>query len=353
MSQIGNKLKAGFFATPTRQGEYLRQLLSFTTDTAVLDPTCGEGKILQQLAEDRTERDFTVKTYGVELDKRRAQIAAEHLDVAVEAPIESMVISNDAFGFVFLNPPYDHTMVGYGDEQSERKEYTELIRGTRYLAPGGVVMYIIPSYRFSDKKIARFLSSNFEESHLTRFTDEDYPDFRQCIFIGRKKKETRKTINKEMFEHLSNCSSEDFVMDQVTTVEQLAAMIEPLQVPAAKPVVATFYSRIEKKSEFISMIKGNKGFAAFQERTKPKKLTIGGEPIINIAQGQMALLLASGAVNGLIGNGDDLHAVQGMEKVSKVITEESTEHTNIVKSRTKREVSVKVITPQGIVKKLV
>ncbi|WP_244896178.1 DUF6094 domain-containing protein [Planomicrobium okeanokoites] len=353
MSQIGNKLKAGFFATPPRQGEYLRQLLTFTADTAVLDPTCGEGTILKQLSEDRDGREFTVKTYGVELDKRRALAAGQTLDVAWEAPIESMVISNDAFGFVFLNPPYDHTMVGYGDEHSERKEYTELVRGTRYLAPGGVIMYIIPSYRFSDKKIARFLATNFEDSFLTRFTDEDYPEFRQCIFIGRKKKEKRKTVNELMLEQLADCGSEDFVIENVMTVDKLVAMDKPMLVPATKTEVTTFYSRIEKKSEFISMIQGNKGFTAFKERTKPKKLSIGGEPIINIAQGQMALLLASGAVNGLIGTGDNLHAVQGMEKVSKEVTQETTEHSVITKSRTKREVSVKIITPQGKVRKLV
>ncbi|WP_234447729.1 hypothetical protein [Viridibacillus soli] len=66
---------------------------------------------------------------------------------------------------------------------------------------------------------------------------------------------------------------------------------------------------------------------------------------ITKAQGSMALLLASGAVNGTIGQGDTLHAVQGMEVVTKVVSEEETEHTLITKTRTKREVSVKVITP--------
>lgn len=60
MSQIGNKIKAGFVATPERQGEYLRQLLSFQSDTSVLDPTCGEGLILAQLIENRDERTFAI-----------------------------------------------------------------------------------------------------------------------------------------------------------------------------------------------------------------------------------------------------------------------------------------------------
>ncbi len=352
MSQIGNKIKAGFFATPPRQGEYLRELLHFEKDTAALDPTCGEGLILKQLTENREDCPYQVRTYGVELDKRRANIAKDNLDVCVQAPIESMVISNEAMGFLFLNPPYDNTMLGYGDESTERKEYTELVRGTRYLVQGGIMMYIIPSYRFSDKKIARFLASQFEDIAITRFTDEDYSDFRQCIFIGKKKDVTHKELNEELYNFLLQMDKEEFIQSKVMPLN-LVKSHRTWTVPGTNTEVSTFYSRMQNKSEFIDLIRSNKGFQAFVERTKTKQLIIGGEPIINISQGSMALLLASGAVNGIIGQGDNLHVVQGMEIVSKVIHEEITEHSTVTKSRTKRDISVKVITPAGIVKKLV
>jgi len=196
MSAIGNKIKAGFFQTPERQGEYLRSLLSFEFDTAAFDPTCGEGLILKQLTESSDEQTFTVHSYGVELDKGRATKAKGVLDTVVESPIESMVISHDVFGLVFLNPPYDNTMLGVGDEKTDRKEYTELVRNTRYLAPGGVLIYIIPSYRYADSKIARFLATYFEDIAITKFTSDDYDDYRQCIFIGRKRiRLVRKRIN--------------------------------------------------------------------------------------------------------------------------------------------------------------
>jgi len=145
---------------------------------------------------------------------------------------------------------------------------------------------------------------------------------------------------------------EDFVAEKVTPLNLLAGRKKWL-IPAGKTIVPTFYSRIENKRDFVDSIRSNKGFQSFIERTRPKQLVVGGEPIINIAQGQMALLLASGAVNGLIGEGDTLHAVQGMEIVSHVITEESTEFTHITKKRTKRDVSIKLILPEGKVKKLV
>lgn len=351
MSQIGNKIKAGFFATPERQGNYLRSLLRFTGDVAALDPTCGEGDILRQITTKYDDSDMEIKTYGVELDKRRAGLAKEKLDVVVQAPIESMVISNDAFGLVFLNPPYDHTMLGYGDEGTERKEYTELVRGYRYLKEDGVMIYIIPSYRFADVKIARFLATRFENISVTRFTDEDYPDFRQCIFIGKKIGHDKKIYKEELYKFLLQMDDEEFVMSKVTPLNHLVSRIE-WEVPTLNPNIRTFMSRMENKNDYADLLRQNRGLHALKERTRPRQLVLGGEPITNLQQGLMALLLASGAVNGVLGEGDTLHIVQGMEVVSKSVTEEKSEHAVVTKSRTKREVVIKYITPQGEIRKL-
>ncbi|EAR66200.1 hypothetical protein B14911_10712 [Bacillus sp. NRRL B-14911] len=350
MSHIGNKIKAGYFRTPDLQGEYIRKLLSFPHNTAAFDPTCGEGLILDQLTNGHEE--IEIRTYGVELDKGRAAEANKHLDTVIQAPIESMVISHNVFGLLFLNPPYDHTMLGVGDDKSERKEYTELVRNTRYLAPNGIMVYIIPSYRFADKKIARFLSSQFEDIAITKFSQEEYEEYKQCVFIGKKKESARKSLNDKLFSFLQLMDQEEHINKHVTPLDQLVGR-KNWEVPSAEIDIATFYTKLESKSDFISAIQNNKGFHAFKERTKPRQLEVGGNPIINIATGQLALLLASGAVNGIIGEGDTLHAVQGMEVVSKIVSEEKTEHASVTKSKTKRDVSVKLIIPSGKVKKLV
>jgi len=352
MSAIGNKIKAGFFATPERQGEYLRSLIRVDSNSAVFDPTCGEGHILKQLTEAREPRSFEIHTYGVELDKGRANTATGVLDTVVQSSIESMVISHDVFGMVFLNPPYDNTMLGIGDERTDRKEYTELVRNTRYLIPGGIMMFIIPSYRFADSKIARVLATYFEDIAMTKFSSDDYDDFRQCIFIGRKKDAARKEMNNNLYDFLLQMDNETFVSEKVTPLNALVGRKEWI-VPATNLVVPTFYSRVENKSDFVEAIRSNKGFAAFIERTRPKQLVVGGDPLINVSQGLMAQLLSSGVVNGLIGEGDSLHALQGMEIVSHIETIEETEHSVVTKRRTKREVSVKAIIPSGKVIKFV
>lgn len=360
VSNIGNKIMSGFFAFPEKQGEYLINLLEqdySTGKVAWLDPTCGEGRILHQLSTALQNEDIDIQTYGVEIDKGRAAIATELLTTVFNAPIESMVIQNDAFSFAFVNPPYDNTVKGYGDDKSERKEFIELQRATRYLQSSGVICYVIPSYRFADKQIARFLATYFEKSAIMRFSDEDYEDFKQCIFIGQKKGSIIKTTNEKMMDFFLSMYDEDFIMDNVTPITEFIG-VQTWKIPPMQRMIKTFYSRLEDKNTYYEGIINSTGFEAFKNRTKPRELKIGGQPILPLNAGQMALLLASGAVNGRIGEGPSLHLVQGMEIVGKKVeAEEDISPKGYVSKKTiettTRTVSVKVLTPQGVIKKLV
>lgn len=357
MSHIGNKIKAGFFATPKRQGEYLTKLIEVKGSGVWLDPTCGEGEILHQLSTPFQSEDCSISTYGVELDKAREEKASSLLSHTVNSPIESMVIQNDSVSLLFLNPPYDTTMKGMDDDHAERKEWTELYRNTRYLKDGGLMIYIIPSYRFADKKIARFLSSNFVNIGLLRFSDEDYDDFRQCIFIGNKKGGKHRPLNQTLFDTLQQMDKEEFILSKITPIDKMIGH-HTWEIPAGVTQLKTFYSRLAHKSEFVEGIRNSKGFKAFVERSKPRYLEITGNPILPLNQGQLALILASGGINGAIGEGDNYHLVQGLELVDKATEEEVRNHDNgskttITKTRTVRSVSIKAILPSGTIRKMV
>ncbi len=355
MSHIGNKIRAGFFATPEKQGEYIRALLEVKEVGAWFDPTCGEGDVLHQLASN--QHDVAITTYGVELDKNRAALAKEQLDHCINAPIESMVIQNDVFSLLYLNPPYDYSMKGIGDQQADRKEYLELVRNCRYLKNGGVMVYVIPSYRFADKKIARYLASHFDQMGVLRFSEEDYDDFKQCVFIGYKKKAKQNDFNENLFQFLMNMGDEEFIKNKVTPLNLIAGK-KVWEVPGGNTSLKTFYSKLENKADYYDALANSKGMEQFKARTKQRDLEIGGDPILPITQGQNALLLASGAVNGILGEGDTLHLVQGLELVTKEQETETKHYESGGKStklieRTKRSVSVKLISPTGLIKKLV
>lgn len=356
MSNIGNKLLSGFFAFPERQGKYLSKFFLQKGERASwFDPTCGEGVILHQLSKGvETEEECELLTYGVELDKGRFQKAEQVLDQAINAPIESMVVSNNAFSLIFLNPPYDWGIKGAGDKKADRKEFLELERNTRYLAPGGILIYVIPSYRFADEKIARLLATQYEETQIVRFTDEDYEDFRQCVFIGRKKDSAFKKTSQDEMGFYLKMDNESFINENLATIDVIKHVWD---IPEIKQRVKTFYTKVENKDRYYEDIKNSSGFQAFVNRTKPRSLELGGNPILPINQGQMALLLASGAINGLLGKEENLHLVQGQESVETVKEEERLESDNgsvTIKNieRTKRSVSVKLLTPRGVIKKL-
>ena len=114
-----------------------------------------------------------------------------------------------------------------------------------------------------------FLASYFEDIAITKFTDEDYDDFRQCIFIGKKKGAARKELNQKLFDFLMQMDDESFVATQVTLVNSLIGR-KTWVIPSGSTIIPSFYSRIENKKDFIEVIRTNKGFQAFVERTRPK-----------------------------------------------------------------------------------
>lgn len=360
MAHIGSKLRSGFFATPERQGKYIAKLLKAEGSGIWFDPTCGEGKILRQLADSVPRADdIEIQTYGVELDKGRASVAKGELTKVIQSPIEAMVISNNTFSLVFLNPPYDHTLKMDNDSTTERKEFIELNRNTRYLMEGGILIFIIPSYEFANKKIARHLATNFEECGIMSFTEEDYPQFRQCVFIGRKKKGKVKRFGereKRLYDFLLNMESEEWVFNRVTPLDKMVGN-KIWMIPEGKMEIKSFYSKLRNKNEFISGILSSKGFEIFKNRATTPDLKIGGDPILPPNQGQLALLLASGVINGELGSGHNYHLVQGMEVVETETDVEVEQLINTQKTitteRTKRIISIKVILPDGTIKKFV
>lgn len=362
MAHIGSKIRAGFFATPERQGIYLAELLKVEGSGLWFDPTCGEGKILRQLKESvqASDSDIHIDTYGVELDQGRAAIAEQELTKVVQAPIEAMVISNNTFSFLFLNPPYDNTMKLDGNTKVERKEFIELRRNTRYLKEGGIMAFIIPSYQFANEKIARYLATHYEECGIVSFSKEDYSDFRQCVFIGRKKSGKLKRFGekeKPVYNFLLQMDSEQFVKQKVTPINRMIGH-KTWTIPGGKTEINTFYSKLRNKSEFIDGIISSKGFEVFKNRAATPTLSIGGDPILPPNQGQLALLLASGVINGELGSGESYHLVQGQESVeTEIDTEveefESGSSKTITTETTKRSISIKAILPDGTIKKFV
>jgi len=131
MSRLANKKIAGFFATPPSVVQRIAGHLA-PPDGGVfrwLDPCAGEGIALAYLAQVHGG-----ETYGIELDRERAEAAAQVLDhvLAGDYAAQRMPKGDKAgISVLYLNAPYDED-----DRARGRLELTFLRDTQEHLMPG-------------------------------------------------------------------------------------------------------------------------------------------------------------------------------------------------------------------------
>ena len=179
--------KGGYYPTPPRVVEMIASLAQARTMTRgehtlrLLDPCCGAGDALAPLAACIERPDGAlVETYGVELHAERAKEAEERLDHALGTDLFQTAIANGAFGMLFLNPPYDQDA---GDDR--RTEQSFLRQTTRYLAVGGLLVFVVPLQRLRESE--RYLASHYARLRVWNFPDPEREAFGQVVVTGTRK----------------------------------------------------------------------------------------------------------------------------------------------------------------------
>jgi 16S rRNA G966 N2-methylase RsmD len=179
MARLESQADLMHVPTPDVVCERLREFLDIPEDVHALDPCCGSGRALKLLT------GGAGTTYGVELDYERSRLAVGNLSrVLSGCAAQDARMSKDAFGLVLLNPPYDNELEG-------RLEINFLERSTRWLKPGGVLVFIIKRSFYASPGISGWLSRHFADFHHWRFPDPffDGPElaFGQSVLVCRKK----------------------------------------------------------------------------------------------------------------------------------------------------------------------
>ncbi len=179
--------KGGYYPTPPRVVEMIASLAQARTVTRgehtlrILDPCCGAGDALAQLAACIERPDGAlVETYGVELHAERAKEAESRLDHALGTDLFQTSIANGAFGMLFLNPPYDQDA---GDDR--RTEQSFLRQTTRYLAVGGLLVFVVPLQRLRESE--RYLASHYARLRVWAFPEPEREAFGQVVVTGTRK----------------------------------------------------------------------------------------------------------------------------------------------------------------------
>ena len=315
--RLAGQAKGGYYPTPPRVVDYIRSLLmapirySRNRDQIVrlLDPCCGPGDALRQLA-DSIKRSMTVETYGVELQTERAEQAAEQLDHALASDLFRCSIANRTFNLLWLNPPYDH------DREDKRVEHAFLTHCTRYLEPSGVLVYIIPRAQIATS--ARFLTTNYARVRAWAFPQPEIEQFNQVVVIGLRKEHPRPDAGA--------------MNDLLGSIDELTPLRQDLQpvydVGHSPPGAAMFTTRVIDFQKAVAEARA-RGLWTQEEITDafwpPSDRST--RPLMPLRKGHLAMLVAAGFLDNLeLETPESRVLVKGRTTKEMVLVEEGETH---------------------------
>jgi len=326
------KIKMGYYPTPPDVVDRIRSFINFPSGNVnVLDPCCGEGLALHNLM-----RGANANTYGIELDEYRAEQAKDVLDNVLTCSYEDARISNSAFSCLYLNPPYDWVSVSNPEyESSERQEKTFLKGTLKYLQPNGLLVYLVPQKRVTGD-IARVLSYRFEDINSYRFPDDEYEKFKQIVLFGMKKQEG----------YLSEKEFEKLKVIPYETLEEIPRLESPVYDLPTSSEVRLFRSNIIDEAELGKEVRKSALWEKLVGYGRNKENDT-GRPLLPLHTGHLGLMLASGYLDGVVGEGQDRHIVRG--KVEKITHREQEYKGDILLEKEKESyrVSIKVLKKNG------
>ena len=308
MPQLESTAKAGYYPTPPRVIEALARILGKSwRDMHVLDPCCGAGDALANLVEALNKQSPTrgkITTYGIELNAERAGEANKKLHRVLHGDALNLYVQpKDAFGLVFLNPPYGPA----GNGKRLEQEFLKL--GTRFLAPEGIMIFIIPHY--VARHISSYWMSWFHRTVCFKFPAPEFDDFRQVVFVGVKR--WRKNYSQDQSQN-----------ELFTLVQNLDIANNPDHPDLYPEISPEFFNQFSphvlnfKLSQYIPPTTGPEIFMLtdfgpedFQKFASQSGLTEevflehnvpdlchSFRPIMSLRQGHLVQVLASGALNG-------------------------------------------------------
>lgn len=184
MARLESEAKGGFYPTPPKEMELILKRITAEENNYVtlLDPCCGEGLALHQTQDWLLQQGVNPTTYGIELEKSRAEKAKELLDYTLACGYEETRMSHGAFSFIYLNPPFAE----FQGDRLERMFFRDLTKPNSYLTDDAVVVFNLPQrvlYQMSD-----LIAQRLTDVRVYRFTDENFPNYNQVIVYGYRKK---------------------------------------------------------------------------------------------------------------------------------------------------------------------
>jgi len=313
MARLASQEKLGFYPTPPVVVQAIKRMLNPSPKARIIDTCCGEGDALWQIAQ-----GTDCITYGVELDKPRYLKAKQKLHHVLWCDaLHEFICTRDAFSLLFLNPPYDTTDVSE-EEKAERVEMQFLRKHFSLLQNGGVLVFVIP-FRVATQAI-RFLHTKCRELYIFRFPEDEYWVFKQVVIIAVKGKPNGKQIAEStaLLSRLTDLTSYTAfeVLDDITEAEL------EIELPAPSGGEIMFKSVRLDPDEAALKVKNSPLWKQVKAELFRKKSLSSVHPLMPLREGHLAMLLASGLMNGEVHGRDGRLIIKGSVKKEKVKTDE-------------------------------
>ena len=325
--RLAAQSKGGYYPTPDRVVDMIAGLIdtpyghhNYNRETLrILDPCCGGGDAVAQLAEELRHRgNLPVETFGVELHRDRAQEAEKRLDRALGADLFATSIANGAFGLAYLNPPYDW------DQEDKRVEHAFLTHCTRYLAEGGLLVFIVPRQRLSVS--ARYLSTHYRNLRCWAFPDPEREVFDQVVLLGYRKADPIPDASAE--ETVNRWSEGDPVSSTGQALDRLGRVRYPFFKATATPAGDILFTTRTVDPVAAATEARRTGLWASAEITDslwPAKDNR-TRPLMPLRRGHMAMLVAAGFLDNLVLEaGERRILVKGRTSKEMVLVEDTPE----------------------------
>jgi predicted RNA methylase len=273
--------KAGFYPTPPEVVDMIKTWIGETMKgpRRLLDPCCGTGEPAAQIA-----AAAGCDAYGVEINTERAKAAKKLLSKVVVGDLFSVRARLEGFSILYLNPPYDF------DREDGRTELSFLKHTLPYLAPGGLLLFLVPQKRITPR-MAKVLSACIEDPKVRKFPSERFKAFGQIVIAGIKKR--RAEIDSEVVSSLSQIP-----------VKELAEIVPRLfsfAIPAATKdffIRSSEFSPAELTEELkVSPLWKEPALSLVEEDDQTGRAI---QPLMPPRKAHLAMLIAAGLINNQI-----------------------------------------------------
>lgn len=301
---VHGKSKLGFFPLPLAEAKRLNKHLSSSAPFSAVDPSIGDGLAFRALHEGAAARQ-----YGVEIEAHRATQARTLGIEVLQASTVDVRSNAESFSILYLNPPYDWES---GQTGNQRLESVFLEHTYRWLKPEGVLIFVIPQARL--KPCARLLADHFKDIRIFRLTEPECAQYRQIALLAFRRKRDERLGDACLMQAME-------YLEQVSPRRDLSPLTEIPEaiypVPESGPAILSNIGIPLDEVEDLLLQS-----AAYRQASRVlihERSDVRGRPLTPLHGRHVGLLCTAGLLNGVFGEGDQLHVATGARSSSSTI----------------------------------